>query len=61
MAQSPLEVAAPSAIGDYLKNWDALSSMIVRGRPFSGDERNCAFLSVGTGADGALGRFATVS
>ena len=33
----------------YLKNWNALSSMITRGRSFSGFERNCAFLNTGAG------------
>lgn len=49
MAQSPLAAVSPTELGDYLNNWDALSSMIVRGRPFSGGERNCAFLNLGDG------------
>ena len=61
MAQSPLQAVSPTTIGGYLKNWDALSSMIVRGRSFSGFERNCAFLNPGPGPDGAPGRFADVS
>ena len=61
MAQSPLEAVAADTIGDYLKNWDALSSMIVRGRSFSGFERHCCFLNVGSTPDGKFGRFADVS
>lgn len=60
MAQSPVIEQSPATLGDYLKNWDALGSMIVRGRPFSGFERHCAFLNTGT-ADGSLTRFANVS
>jgi tetratricopeptide (TPR) repeat protein len=44
----------------YLKNWDALSSMLTRGRSFSGRERNCAFLNLGS-KHGSLERFADVS
>ena len=60
MAQSPLD----NASGDhdsYLQNWNALSSMIVRGRSFSGFERHCAFLNVGSNPDGKLAPFANVS
>ena len=45
MAQSPVEAIAPEGAKDYLASWDALSSMIARGRSFSGRERHCAFLN----------------
>ena len=35
--------------------------MIVRGRSFSGFERHCAFLNVGSNPDGKLAPFANVS
>ena len=56
MAQSPAGEAAPQTLSDYLQNWDALSSMLTRGRSFSGRERHCTFLNVGSG-----GRFADIS
>lgn len=61
MAQSPLEAADPSDIASYLNNWRALSSMLTRGRSFSGFERHCCFLNTGVGADRMPGRFADVS
>ena len=61
MAQSPLEAADPSDIASYLNNWRALSSMLTRGRSFSGSERHCCFLNTGVGADRMPGRFADVS
>ena len=55
MAQSPVEAIETDDAKDYLASWDALGSMIVRGRSFSGRERHCAFLN--TRGDS----FATVS
>ena len=60
MAQSPPDLSAADSLTDYLKNWDALSSMLTRGRSFSGRERNCCFLNLGTTDDSAQ-RFADVS
>lgn len=60
MAQSPADVNAADSLTGYLKNWDALSSMLTRGRSFSGRERNCCFLNLGS-SKGALQRFADVS
>ena len=45
MAQSPTEKTEDTELSSYLKNWNALGSMIVRGRSFSGYERNCFFLN----------------
>jgi tetratricopeptide (TPR) repeat protein/peroxiredoxin len=45
VAQSPVEAIAPEDAKDYMASWDALSSMIGRGRSFSGRERHCAFLN----------------
>ena len=56
MAQSPLEPGQADASDDYMDSWDDLSSMIARGRSFSGRERHCAFLNT-RGAGG----FANVS
>lgn len=60
MAQSPPKIDSADSLDGYLKNWDALSSMLTRGRSFSGRERNCAFLNLGS-EDGSLNRFADVS
>jgi hypothetical protein len=38
-----------------------LSTMMKRGRSWSGRERHCAYLNLGDGADGAASRFANVS
>ena len=61
MAQSPLDAVSPSDISGYLKNWDALSAMIGRGRSFSGFERHCCFLNTGPSSGNELGRFADIS
>ena len=45
MAHSPTENTNDQELSNYLKNWNALGSMIVRGRSFSGYERNCFFLN----------------
>lgn len=45
MAQSPVNEVRPEEAKDYLGHWDALSTMITRGRSFSGRERHCAFLN----------------
>ena len=45
MAQSPVDAIETAGAKDYLASWDALGSMIVRGRSFSGRERHCAFLN----------------
>ena len=45
MAQSPTAETDGTELSSYLKNWNALGSMIVRGRSFSGYERNCFFLN----------------
>ncbi|MCH8923013.1 MAG: ASPIC/UnbV domain-containing protein, partial [Planctomycetes bacterium] len=47
MSQSPPTAAAFDPNSDYLRSWDALGSMIIRGRSFSGRERNCVFLNTG--------------
>ena len=60
MAQSPAEITAADSLAGYLKNWDALSSMLTRGRSFSGRERNCCFLNLGS-PEGTLHRFADIS
>lgn len=60
MAQSPAKLDKADSLEGYLKNWDALSSMLTRGRSFSGRERNCAFLNLGS-EGGSLKRFADVS
>lgn len=60
MAQSPSKINAADSLEGYLKNWNALSSMLTRGRSFSGRERNCAFLNLGT-ESGSLSRFADIS
>lgn len=60
MAQSPPDLTAADSLTGYLKNWDALSSMLTRGRSFSGRERNCCFLNLGS-SNGSLQRFADVS
>jgi len=60
VAQSPGDVAPAGSLTGYLKNWDALSSMLTRGRSFSGRERNCCFLNLGS-SNGSLQRFADVS
>ncbi len=60
MAQSPADITAAYSLSGYLKNWDALSSMLTRGRSFSGRERNCCFLNLGS-SNGDLQRFADVS
>lgn len=59
MAQSPLDTVGRAGARSYLDGWDALASMIVRGRSFSGHERNVCLLNTGT-AEGAP-RFADVS
>lgn len=61
MAQSPLEAADPNDLAGYLENWNALSSMLTRGRSFSGFERHCCFLNTGNEPAGVLGRFADIS
>ena len=61
MAQSPLDAVSPSDISGYLKNWDALSAMIGRGRSFSGFERHCCFLNTGPSSGNELSRFADIS
>lgn len=48
MAQSPEKFGEPAAGSDYLKGWDALGALIAQGHSFSGRERNCAFLNLGT-------------
>ncbi|YCM45243.1 tetratricopeptide repeat protein [Verrucomicrobiaceae bacterium 227] len=60
MAQSPGKLGSEESITDYFSNWDALSSMLTRGRSFSGRERNCCFLNLGS-PNGKLARFADVS
>jgi len=60
VAQSPPKLGQSDSLDGYLKNWDALSSMLTRGRSFSGRERNCCFLNLGT-SNGSLNRFADVS
>ena len=45
MAQSPVSEVGLEEAEDYFANWDALSTMITRGRSFSGRERHCAFLN----------------
>lgn len=45
MAQSPLNSVSAEGAGNYYANWDALSTLITRGRSFSGRERHCAFLN----------------
>ena len=60
MAQSPAEITAADSLTGYLRNWDALSSMLTRGRSFSGRERNCCFLNLGS-SEGTLHRFADIS
>jgi tetratricopeptide (TPR) repeat protein/thiol-disulfide isomerase/thioredoxin len=60
VAQSPADITAAYSLSGYLKNWDALSSMLTRGRSFSGRERNCCFLNLGS-SNGDLQRFADVS
>lgn len=49
MAQSPDSQGSPDSLEGYLDNWDALSSMLTRGRSFSGRERHCSFLNLGPG------------
>ncbi len=49
MAHSPTEAIALDQAKDYFANWDALSTMITRGRSFSGRERHCGFLNVKKG------------
>ncbi|MCH2025356.1 MAG: ASPIC/UnbV domain-containing protein [Verrucomicrobiales bacterium] len=61
MAQSPLKEIPSSEIGSYLQNWDALGSMITRGRSFSGYERNCCFLNLGSETKGSSINFADIS
>ena len=48
MAQSPTIKTARSELSGYLKSWEALGSMISRGRSFSGYEKNCVFLNTST-------------
>ena len=48
-------------IESYLQNWDALGSMITRGRSFSGYEKNCCFLNLGSGTKGSSINFADIS
>ena len=48
MAQSPTVETERSELSSYLKSWDALGSMISRGRSFSGYEKNCVFLNTST-------------
>ena len=45
MAQSPLSSVSVGGAGSYYANWDALSTLITRGRSFSGRERHRAFLN----------------
>lgn len=45
MAQSPLKVTELTQPNPYISNWEALSTLISRGRSFSGRERHCAFLN----------------
>ena len=47
MSQSPDKFIELRPDDSYLKNFDALSAMINRGRSFSGRERNCCFLNTG--------------
>ncbi|MDP6860420.1 MAG: redoxin domain-containing protein [Verrucomicrobiales bacterium] len=61
MAQSPLKKIPNSEIGSYLQNWDALGSMITRGRSFSGYEKNCCFLNLGSETIGSDLKFADIS
>ncbi len=61
MAQSPLKEIPNSEIGSYLQNWDALGSMITRGRSFSGYEKNCCFLNLGSETTGSGIKFADIS
>jgi len=61
VAQSPLKKNPSSEIGSYLQNWDALGSMITRGRSFSGYEKNCCFLNLGSETTGSSIKFADIS
>ena len=61
MAQSPLKEVSSLEIESYLQNWDALGSMIIRGRSFSGYEKNCCFLNLGSGTKGSSINFADIS
>ena len=60
MAQSPAD-SNLSANSDYIKSWDALGSMISRGRSFSAYERHCAFLNPGHSSGKNAHRFANIS
>lgn len=55
VSQSPTDTSAGSALTRYRQGWTALNRLLHTGRSFSGHERNCAFLNLGSGD------FATVS
>jgi tetratricopeptide (TPR) repeat protein/peroxiredoxin len=47
VSQSPEQFVALRPGAKYFNRWNALGSMISRGRSFSGRERHCAFLNTG--------------
>ena len=57
MSHSPAPNASSNAVIEYDKAWSALNLLIRGGKPFSGGERNCAFLNLGTKGT----RFANIS
>ncbi len=62
MSRTPTRAVAGEAAEDYYRAFDTTYRLHARGRPFSGHERHCAYLNLGTGspADGAIS-FADVS
>ena len=47
MSQSPSLSASSTEMFAYDTAWSALNQMLREGKPFSGHERNCAFLNLG--------------
>ncbi|MEE8523100.1 MAG: tetratricopeptide repeat protein [Thermoanaerobaculia bacterium] len=49
MSRSPARAVAGEAADDYYRAFDSVYRLHAGGRPFSGHERHCAFLNLGTG------------
>ena len=59
MSRSPQDSQKTSSLNDYIDGWHATGLLLKRGKSFSGNERNCAFLNCKTSPSEP--RFANVS
>jgi len=59
VSQSP-EAAGSEELDDYTRGWSAINKLMRRGYSWSGHEKNCAYLNLGSDRVGPL-RFADVS